>query len=154
MGKICVFNGPNLNLLGRREPEHYGHRTLADIETEVHRLAGEYGVAVDFRQTNHEGVLLDWIAELTERDVLIINAGAWTHTSVALRDAISGVKALAVEIHLSNIHAREAFREHSAIAAVCAGQICGLGESSYYLALRYAAEVLCRAAENHEERRC
>ncbi|HBV89045.1 type II 3-dehydroquinate dehydratase [Desulfosporosinus sp.] len=138
MGKIWVFNGPNLNLLGLREPEHYGSSTLAEIDQEMLRLTNEAGISAECRQTNHEGVLLDWIQALTPADFLILNPGAWTHTSYALRDAISAVRVPTIEVHLSNIHAREAFRANSMIAPVCIGQISGLGAESYELAMRYA----------------
>ncbi|MDR3288507.1 MAG: type II 3-dehydroquinate dehydratase [Peptococcaceae bacterium] len=151
MGKIYVFNGPNLNLLGQREPRHYGRQSLRQIEDELQGMAKAAAVECDFRQTNHEGVLLDWIAALSEEDFLILNAGAWTHTSIALRDALAGVKVPALEIHLSNIHAREEFRQHSLIAAVCIGQICGLGKQSYTLALRYAIDALRPVAAHTEE---
>ncbi|AET66692.1 3-dehydroquinate dehydratase, type II [Desulfosporosinus orientis DSM 765] len=138
MARIWVFNGPNLNLLGLREPEHYGSHTLAEINQEILRIANEADVKTEFRQTNHEGVLIDWIQALTPADFLILNPGAWTHTSYAIRDAISAVKVPALEVHLSNIHAREAFRTNSVIAPVCIGQISGLGAESYELAMRYA----------------
>ncbi|MCO5388001.1 type II 3-dehydroquinate dehydratase [Desulfosporosinus sp.] len=138
MGKIWVFNGPNINLLGLREPEHYGSQTLAEINQGILKLADEAKINVECRQTNHEGVLIDWIQDLTPADFLILNPGAWTHTSYAIRDAISGVKVPAVEVHLSNIHAREAFRANSVIAPVCIGQISGLGAEGYGLAMRYA----------------
>ncbi|EHQ88083.1 type II 3-dehydroquinate dehydratase [Desulfosporosinus youngiae] len=147
MGKIWVFNGPNLNLLGLREPEHYGSRTLAEINQEILRIANEAGINVECRQTNHEGDLLDWIQALTPADFLILNPGAWTHTSYALRDAISAVKVPALEVHLSNIHAREAFRANSVIAPVCIGQISGLGAEGYELALRYAIAYQVRTAD-------
>lgn len=138
MGKIWVFNGPNLNLLGLREPNHYGSRTLAEINQEILRIANEAGIDTECRQTNHEGDLLDWIQALTPADFLILNPGAWTHTSYALRDAISAVRVPTVEVHLSNIHAREAFRSNSLIAPVCIGQISGLGAEGYSLAMSYA----------------
>lgn len=146
MGKIIVLNGPNLNLLGLREPDHYGRRSLAEITRELQNSASAEGMVLEARQTNHEGVMLDWIHELTPADFLIINPGAWTHTSYALRDAIAGVKVPAVEIHLSNIHAREEFRRHSLTAPVCLGQISGLGEKGYFLALMYAVNYLKQLA--------
>ncbi|MDR3601880.1 MAG: type II 3-dehydroquinate dehydratase [Desulfosporosinus sp.] len=140
MASIWVFHGPNLNLLGLREPEHYGSRTLAEINQEVLATANQMGMNVECRQTNHEGDLLDWIQALTPADFLILNPGAWTHTSYAIRDAICAVKVPTVEVHLSNIHAREAFRANSVIAPVCIGQVSGLGADGYILAMRYALE--------------
>lgn len=134
------MHGPNLNLLGLREPEHYGSRTLAEINQEVVSTAKLVGINVECRQTNHEGVLLDWIQALTTDDFLILNPGAWTHTSYAIRDAIRGVMVPTLEVHLSNIHAREAFRANSVIAPVCVGQVTGLGADGYVLAMRYAIE--------------
>ena len=135
--KILFLNGPNLNLLGTREPEVYGHLTLADIESEVCQRASQLKVEVDFRQTNQEGELVNWIQEAKGKfQAIVINAAAYTHTSVALRDAIS-----AVEIHLSNIHAREEFRHKSLIAPVCKGQICGFGVKSYILGLEASVYV-------------
>ncbi|MHB1406211.1 MAG: type II 3-dehydroquinate dehydratase [Desulfitobacteriaceae bacterium] len=142
MRKIRIFNGPNLNLLGRREPEHYGRLTLEQINASLAEMAQAAGFEADCRQTNHEGVLLDWIHTLTQEDFLIINPGAWTHTSYALRDAIAGVSVPALEVHLSNIHAREEFRSRSLIAPVCRGQISGLGADSYVLAMEYAIRWL------------
>lgn len=134
--KLLVLNGPNLNLLGQREPDIYGRTTLADIEREVRELAGKLGAEVDFRQSNCEGELVTWIQEARETaDVIILNAAAYTHTSVALRDAISAVGIPTIEVHLSNIHAREEFRHKSLIASVCKGQISGFGAESYFLAI-------------------
>ncbi|HZK53197.1 MAG TPA: type II 3-dehydroquinate dehydratase [Desulfosporosinus sp.] len=138
MNKIWIFHGPNLNMLGLREPEHYGARTLSEINQEVMDLANEVGIDAECRQTNHEGDLIDWIQGLTSEDFLILNPGAWTHTSYAIRDAISAVKVPTVEVHLSNIHAREAFRANSVMAPVCIGQVSGLGAEGYVLAMRYA----------------
>ncbi|HVY68782.1 MAG TPA: type II 3-dehydroquinate dehydratase [Verrucomicrobiae bacterium] len=134
--KILVLNGPNLNLLGLREPQVYGKTTLAEIEQLVRERARTLGAEIDFRQTNSEGELVTWIQEArTGADAIIINAAAYTHTSVALRDAISAVGVPTLEIHLSNIHAREEFRHKSLIAPVCRGQICGFGAFSYVLAV-------------------
>lgn len=135
MRKIIVLNGPNLNLLGRREPGIYGTKSLADIEAELHqRFEGR--AAIDFRQTNREGQLVDWIQEAGLSDVPVaLNAGAYTHTSIAIRDAIAGAKAVVVEVHLSNIHAREDFRHRSFIAGVCRGVVAGFGALSYSLAV-------------------
>ena len=140
--KILFLNGPNLNLLGTREPEVYGRLTLADIETKVQERASQLKVEVDFRQSNLEGELVGWIQEAKGKfQVIVINAAAYTHTSVALRDAISAVGVPTIEIHLSNIHAREEFRHKSLIAPVCRGQICGFGSKSYILGLEAAVDV-------------
>ena len=139
---ILFLNGPNLNLLGQRQPELYGQTTLADIEAKLRELATRAGVGMDFRQSNHEGELVTWIQQAHGKfAVIVINAAAYTHTSVALRDAISAVAVPTIEIHLSNIHAREEFRHQSMIAAVCRGQIAGFGEQSYYLALEAALQL-------------
>jgi 3-dehydroquinate dehydratase-2 len=140
--KILFLNGPNLNLLGTREPEVYGRLTLADIEAKVREHASQIKVEVEFRQSNQEGELVNWIQEAKGKfQVIVINAAAYTHTSVALRDAISAVGVPTVEIHLSNIHAREEFRHKSLIAPVCRGQICGFGAKSYILGLEAAVDV-------------
>jgi 3-dehydroquinate dehydratase-2 len=137
MRQVHVLNGPNLNLLGRREPAIYGAQTLADIEAGLRATAEKAGIALTFRQTNSEGELVSFVQEagLAGADV-ILNAGAYTHTSVALRDAIKGSGARAIEVHLSNVHAREEFRHHSYIAPVALGVIAGFGAASYSLALR------------------
>ena len=141
--KILLLNGPNLNLLGTRQPEIYGKLTLAQIEKKVRALAKELGVEVDFRQSNSEGEMVTWIQQATGQfAVLIINPAAYTHTSLAVRDAISAVGIPTVEIHLSNIHKREQFRHYSFIAEVAVGQIAGFGVDSYLLGLRAAASML------------
>lgn len=134
--KILFLNGPNLNLLGQREPEKYGKTTLAEIEALVRDRASKLGVEIEFRQSNAEGELVGWIQDAKGNfSAIVINAAAYTHTSIALRDAISAVAVPTVEIHLSNIHAREEFRTRSLIAPVCRGQISGFGSFSYLLAL-------------------
>lgn len=133
---ILILNGPNLNLLGTRQPEVYGPTTLADIEALCHARAEALNVTIDFRQTNHEGELVDALhAARGVHDGIILNAGAYTHTSVALMDAIASIQLPVVELHLSNIHAREAFRQKSYIAPVAVGQICGFGAAGYPLAI-------------------
>lgn len=142
MMKILVLHGPNLNLLGSREPEVYGTVTLAEINKRLRSLAGELGVEVDIFQSNHEGELVQKIQDgRSSCNALVINPGAYTHTSVAIRDAIAATGIPAVETHLSNIHRREEFRRHSYIAAVAAGQISGFGPDSYLLALRAAVAL-------------
>ncbi|HUA67946.1 MAG TPA: type II 3-dehydroquinate dehydratase [Candidatus Saccharimonadales bacterium] len=140
--KVLFLNGPNLNLLGQREPEVYGRATLSDIEAKVRERASSLRVEVDFRQSNLEGELVDWIQQAKGSfNVIVLNAAAYTHTSVALRDAIAAVAIPTIEIHLSNIHAREKFRKKSLIAPVCCGQITGFGQKSYLLALEAAVDV-------------
>ena len=140
--KILVLNGPNLNLLGMRQPEIYGKATLSYIEKQVRVLAKELGVEVDFRQSNSEGELVTWIQETSGKfDALVINPAAYTHTSLAMRDAISAIGIPTVEVHLSNIHKREPFRHHSYIAEVAVGQIAGFGVQSYLIGLRAAVAL-------------
>ena len=140
--KILFLNGPNLNLLGQREPEIYGHTTLAEIEAKVRERAAELKVAIDFRQSNLEGELVGWVQQANGKfDVIVINAAAYTHTSIALRDAIAGTGVPTIEIHLSNVHAREEFRHKSLIAPVCRGQITGFGQKSYILGVEAAVYV-------------
>ena len=141
--KILVLNGPNLNLLGKRQPEIYGKATLAEIEQKVRALAQELRVEVDFRQSNSEGELVTWIQQAVGKfGAILINPAAYTHTSLAMRDAISAVGIPVIEIHLSNIHKREPFRHHSFIAEVAVGQISGFGLQSYLLGLKAAVEYL------------
>lgn len=136
MQRILILNGPNLNLLGTRQPEVYGRTTLSDIEAMCRAHGERIGVDVSFMQSNHEGALIDAIHEARgERDGLILNAGAYTHTSVALMDAISSAEIPAIELHLSNVHARESFRHTSYIAKVAVGVICGFGARGYTLAM-------------------
>ena len=136
MKPVYVLNGPNLNLLGLREPAVYGSATLADVEARCNAHAAALGMEVEFRQTNIEGELVSWIHEAREAACgIAINAGAYTHTSIALHDALKAADVPAVELHLSNVHKREAFRHHSAIAAAVNGVICGFGVDSYVLAI-------------------
>jgi 3-dehydroquinate dehydratase-2 len=138
MGKTAyVLNGPNLNLLGTREPKIYGRAKLADVERLCRQTAKQHGFEVEFRQSNHEGEIVDWVHEAAAKDAagIIINAGAYTHTSIALRDAIAAVKLPVVEVHISNVFARESFRHHSHIAAVASASLCGFGVTGYALAI-------------------
>jgi 3-dehydroquinate dehydratase II len=136
---VLILNGPNLNLLGTRQPEIYGKLTLTEIEEKVRALANELAVDIEFRQSNSEGELVTWIQQAPEKfAAIVINPAAYTHTSLAMRDAISAVGVPVVEIHLSNIHKREQFRHHSYIAEVAVGQIAGFGAESYLLGLRAA----------------
>lgn len=140
--RILYLNGPNLNLLGQREPQVYGRTTLAEIEAKVRERARELRAAVEFRQSNLEGELVAWIQQAKGKfDVIVLNAAAYTHTSIALRDAIAAVAVPTIEVHLSNIHTREEFRHKSLIAPVCCGQIIGFGANSYVLALEAAINV-------------
>ncbi|WIM69835.1 type II 3-dehydroquinate dehydratase [Corynebacterium suedekumii] len=141
--KVLVLNGPNLNRLGRRQPEVYGSTTLADVEKLIAERAVTLGVEVECRQSNHEGDLLDWAHEAADHGwAVIINPGGFTHTSVALRDALAEVADGAgfVEVHISNVHAREEFRQHSYLSPIARGVIAGLGVTGYLLALEYLAE--------------
>jgi len=141
--RILFLNGPNLNLLGQREPNVYGSTTLAQIESLIRDAAKVRGVSIDFRQSNSEGELVTWIQQARgEFAAIVLNAAAYTHTSVALRDAISAAAIPTIEIHLSNVHAREPFRHHSLIAAVCRGQIVGFGAYSYVLGFEAAVNVI------------
>lgn len=133
---VFVLNGPNLNMLGKREPGIYGGKTLKDVENECIEAGKALGLDVQCRQSNHEGVLIDWIHEAGENAIgVAINAGAYTHTSIALHDAIKAITVPVIEVHISNVHAREEFRHHSAIAPAAKGVICGFGTTSYVLAL-------------------
>lgn len=141
--RVLVLHGPNLNMLGQREPEIYGHTTLADIDASLIALGQELGVQVDTFQSNHEGVLVDRIqAARGQYAVILINAGAYTHTSVAILDALLSVDLPVVEVHLSNLYKREEFRHHSYIASMAVGQICGFGADSYFLGLRAAVGII------------
>jgi 3-dehydroquinate dehydratase-2 len=140
---VFILNGPNLNLLGVREPSIYGHDTLGDIEERCTARAAALGLEIDFRQTNHEGQLVDWIQEARESaDGIILNAGALTHTSVALLDALSAAALPVIEVHLSNIFRRESFRHHSYVSLAANGLICGLGAQGYELALDGIASLI------------
>jgi 3-dehydroquinate dehydratase II len=142
MKAIHVLNGPNLNLLGVREPGLYGSETLADVETKLKSFCDAKSVELVFRQTNYEGELVTWIQEAGRAGApIVLNAGAYTHTSVAIRDAIKGASAVAIEVHISNVHAREAFRHHSYISEVAKGVIVGLGTLGYRLAIEALLEI-------------
>ena len=141
--RVLYLNGPNLNLLGTRETNVYGKVTLAEIEKQVREHATKLGAGMDFRQSNSEGDLVAWIQQAKgQYEVIVLNAAAYTHTSVAIRDAVAAVDVPTVEIHLSNIYAREEFRHHSLIAPVCRGQISGFGVNSYYLGLQALVELI------------
>lgn len=145
MPSILVLNGPNLNLLGTREPAVYGHATLDDIRATCVEAGARHGFEIDFRQSNHEGVLIDALHEAKGRHAgVVLNAGAYTHTSLALRDAISAIGLPVVEVHLSNIHAREHFRQRSHVAPVALGMICGFGPLGYALAIEALGAHLAR----------
>lgn len=139
-GQVLILHGPNLNLLGTREPETYGHTTLADINAALAQHAADAGISIATFQSNHEGALVDRIhaARADGVEFIIINPAAYTHTSVAIRDALAGVAIPFVEVHLSNVHRREAFRHHSYFSDIAVGVICGLGWQGYLLALDYA----------------
>lgn len=134
---VFILNGPNLNLLGKRQPEIYGTTSLDDIERDAGALAAELGLSIDFRQSNHEGELVDWLQQArTDALAVILNAAAFTHSSIAIRDAVLALTIPVIEVHISNIHAREEFRRHSYLADVVSGSIVGLGPNGYLLALR------------------
>ncbi len=140
--KVLFLNGPNLNMLGEREPSVYGCQTLKEIEAKVRHEAGILGAEVDFRQSNVEGQIVSWIQEARGNiSVIVLNAAAYTHTSVAIRDAISAIKIPTIEVHLSNIHNREEFRRKSLLSPVCRGVIMGFGAETYILALRASVIV-------------
>ncbi|MDE3078505.1 MAG: type II 3-dehydroquinate dehydratase [Paracoccaceae bacterium] len=140
---VFVLNGPNLNLLGKRQPEIYGHETLADIEADLTALGGELGLAIRFHQSNREYEIIDWIHEAREAGAaILINPGAFTHTSVAILDALNTFEGPVIEVHISNIHKREAFRHHSYVSMRADGVIAGCGTQGYSLALRRAARLV------------
>jgi len=143
MSGILILNGPNLNMLGLRQPEIYGRDTLADVEALCHRTGEGAGLATDFRQTNHEGEMIDWIhAARGVKQGIVINPGGWSHTSVAILDALNTFEAPVIEVHISNIHRRETFRHHSFISARAEAVIAGCGVQGYALALLHLAERL------------
>lgn len=145
MPHLLVLNGPNLNMLGTRQPEIYGAETLADMARKTEDHAKRRGAVIDFRQSNHEGVLVDWVQEAAGRaDGLIVNAGAYTHTSIALLDALLGARVPTVEVHLSNIHRREDFRHTSYISQAALGMITGFGSHGYLLAVDALIDYLAR----------
>jgi len=141
--RVLVLNGPNLNLLGTREPDIYGAATLKDVENLCQRAGEEFGLGIDFRQSNHEGELVTWIQDARKTaDAILINPAAYSHTSVAIHDALKAVGLPVAEVHLTNIHQRETFRHHSFVSAVAFGVICGFGTTGYRLALMALAEKL------------
>lgn len=149
--KFLIINGPNLNMLGKREPEIYGTQNLAMLEDKLRRFGEKYHLKLDFLQTNHEGVIIDALHQAEGKyDAVILNAGAYTHYSIAIRDAISAIKVPVIEVHLSNIYAREEFRHKSVLAAVTAGQISGFGYHSYILAL-YGAMAIAQGGNMDDE---
>jgi 3-dehydroquinate dehydratase-2 len=140
---VYILNGPNLNLLGKREPDIYGRETLADVEAECRTLIGELGLEVEFRQSNAEHQLIDWIHEARERAAaIVINPAAFTHTSVAIMDALNTCKCPIIEVHISNVHRREAFRHHSYVSLTATGVMAGFGTHGYQLALRHVARLI------------
>jgi len=140
---VFVLNGPNLNLLGTREPGIYGRETLADVEALCRETAGPLGLRIDFRQTNHEGLLVDWVQEAAaQAGGIVLNAAAYTHTSVALLDALRAFDGPVIEVHVSNVYAREPFRHHSYVSARADGVLCGVGVAGYALALEAIAPML------------
>ncbi len=149
--KVLILNGPNLNLLGTREPEVYGRATLADIEAACERRAAALGLATDFRQSNHEGELVGWIQQArTTHAAILINAAAYTHTSIALLDALSTFDAPVIEVHLSNIFRRESFRHRSYVSRAAHGVVCGFGSFGYEMALEAAARLI-GTAPHHDQ---
>ena len=140
---LLILNGPNLNLLGTREPDVYGHETLDDVKARCLGLATELGVGVDFRQSNHEGQLVDWVQQARgTADGIVINPAAYTHTSVAILDALTMFAGPVIEVHISNIHKRETFRHHSFVSGRADGVIAGCGTEGYLLAMRRLASLL------------
>jgi 3-dehydroquinate dehydratase-2 len=139
--KVLVLNGPNLGRLGSREPDVYGKTSYSDLVSLCQRVGAELGLDVDVRQTDHEGVMMSWLHEAADTATpVVLNAGAWTHYSIAVRDAAAELSAPLVEVHISNVHAREPFRHHSYLSAIASGVIVGLGVAGYPLALRWIAD--------------
>jgi len=140
---VAVLNGPNLNLLGKREPEIYGSETLAEVEADCHRVGAKLGLDIEFRQSNREYEIIDWIHGCRDRaGGVVINPGAFTHTSVAIRDALAAFEGPIIEVHISNVHKREDFRHHSYVSGVASGIIVGCGTQGYELALRRMAKLV------------
>jgi 3-dehydroquinate dehydratase-2 len=140
---VLVLNGPNLNMLGTREPATYGHETLADISSLCRQTADELDLTLEFRQTNNEGELIDWIHQARARcAAIVINPAAWTHTSVAIRDALVASELPVIEVHISNVHAREKFRHHSFVSAIAVAVLCGFGVQGYRMALQHVSHLL------------
>lgn len=146
MAKLLLLNGPNLNLLGQREPDIYGHTTLAEIEADLRKQVEAAGHQFAAYQSNSEGALVDWIQQQRDAGFLILNAGAYTHTSVALRDSLKGTGIPFVELHISNVHAREAFRHHSYLSDIAVGVVAGLGVKGYALCTEFALDFLAQRA--------
>ena len=145
---VLILNGPNLNLLGKRQPHIYGHETLADVEAQCRALAAELGLGIEFKQSNAEHHLIDWIHEARETAAgAIINPGAFTHTSVAIMDALAACEFPILEVHISNVHRRESFRHHSYVSLVATGVMAGFGVHGYQLALRQMARLLAEKAK-------
>ena len=146
---VYVLNGPNLNLLGKREPHIYGHETLADVEAQCRTLATELNLLIEFRQSNAEFQIIDWIHEAREiAAAIVINPGAFTHTSIAIMDALNACKCPIFEVHISNVHRRESFRHHSYVSLTATGVMAGFGTHGYSLALRHVAQLLAKEAVN------
>jgi 3-dehydroquinate dehydratase-2 len=146
---VYVLNGPNLNLLGKREPHIYGHETLADVEAQCRTLAAELNLSIEFRQSNAEFQIIDWIHEARETAAaIVINPGAFTHTSIAIMDALNACKCPVFEVHISNVHQRESFRHHSYVSLTATGVMAGFGTHGYALALRHVAQLLAKEAVN------
>jgi 3-dehydroquinate dehydratase II len=144
MAAVYVINGPNLNLLGTRQPDVYGHATLADVEKLCHATAERFGLTVEFRQSNHEGEIVDWLPEAARHAAfgVVLNAAAYTHTSVAIHDAIAAMSVPVIEVHISNVFARESFRHRSFVAPVARASLCGFGIDGYALAITGLAAMV------------